>query len=305
MILIINICLFIFLIIIITIHLLLRKEIKSVENQLKYIKERETNLTILSSTGNKEINRLILEINDILKLKQQTDIQHKKMELEIKHSISNISHDLRTPLTSIMGYLQLMEEPNVSQLEKDEYMSIIKERTKSLQMLITSFYELSRLEGKEYKFNLQPINLSNLLCELIASFYNDFVNKGVEPYIDIDDNAPNIIGDENGVRRVLLNLIQNILKHGEEFVSISLKYRDDTITTIFTNGAKDLSEEDSKLIFKRFFTKDRTRNGNNTGIGLAVTKELVEQMGHKIFSDFNNGRLSIIIIWKIKKTITI
>ncbi|WP_411169367.1 sensor histidine kinase [Clostridium sp. MB05] len=251
-------------------------------------------------TGNKNVERLILEINNTIDLKQKTEVDYRKMDSEIKESISNISHDLRTPLTSVMGYLQLMEDPNISQLERNEYMNIIKDRTKSLQMLITSFYDLSRLEGREYKFNFELINVSNLICDSIASFYNDFTNKGIEPYIDIDENAPSIIGDENAVKRILFNLIQNALKYGESFISISLKHRDDYIITTFANEAKNLSEEDSKCLFQRFFTADRTRSGKSTGIGLAITKELVEQMGHEVSSELKDGRLSIIIKWKIK-----
>lgn len=300
MIFIVVICFTLILSMVVTLYILLRKEIKSVEKQLRYINKNKTNSRVLLKTGNKAVDGLILEINNIIDLKQKTEIDYRKIDLEIKQSISNISHDLRTPLTSVMGYLQLMEEPNISQLERNEYMNIIKDRTKSLQMLITSFYDLSRLEGKEYKFNFELINLSNLICESIASFYNDFINKGIEPYIDIDENSPSIIGDENAVKRILFNLIQNILKHGEGFTSISLKYRDDQIVTIFTNETKSLSEEDSKCLFQRFFTTDRTRSGKSTGIGLAITKELVEQMGHEISSELIDGKLSIIIIWKIK-----
>lgn len=296
----INICLIIILIIVITLYLILIKEIVDIKDQLKYIKDKETNLKVLFKAGGKRIKELIVEINEIIKLKQEKEIEHRKIEIEMKQSISNISHDLRTPLTSIMGYLQLMEDSDISQLEKDEYMNIVKERTKALQILIASFYDLSRLEGKEYKFNLELINLPNLIFDLIASFYNDFVNKGIEPIINIDENVPEVIGDENAVRRVVLNLIQNIIKHGEREVLIILKSNEDEIITTFTNDAISLSEEDSKLIFKRFFTADRTRNGQSTGIGLAVTKELVEQMGHKIYSEFNDGKLSIIIKWKIK-----
>ncbi|WP_034850101.1 sensor histidine kinase [Clostridium hydrogeniformans] len=283
-----------------TLYFFIREEIKSVKNQLNSINNIKTNSKVLLRTGRSEIEKLILEINKTIELKQEIESNYKKMDLEIKQSISNISHDLRTPLTSIMGYLQLMEDTNISESERKEYMNIVKERTKALQMLITSFYDLSRLEGKEYKFQFELINLSNLLCDSMASFYNDFINKGIEPSIDIEAEAPMILGDENGVKRVLFNLIQNILKHGNGPVEISLKKDGNNITTTFTNEAKDLSEEDSKLLFQRFFTTDRTRSGKSTGIGLAVTKELVNQMGHDIHSELKDGRLSIIIIWKIK-----
>ena len=283
-----------------TLYFFIREEIKSVKNQLKSINNTKTNSKVLLRTGRSEIEKLILEINKTIELKQEIESNYKKMDLEIKQSISNISHDLRTPLTSIMGYLQLMEDTNISESERKEYMNIVKERTEALQMLITSFYDLSRLEGKEYKFQFELINLSNLLCDSMASFYNDFINKGIEPSIDIEEDVPMILGDENGVKRVLFNLIQNILKHGNGPVEISLKKENNNITTTFTNEAKDLSEEDSKLLFQRFFTTDRTRSGKSTGIGLAVTKELVNQMGHDIHSELKDGRLSIIIIWKIK-----
>ncbi|MEW8956377.1 sensor histidine kinase [Clostridium sp.] len=284
----------------VTLYFLLRKEMKSVKSQLGSINRNKTNSKILLKTGRNEIEKLILEINNTLSLKQESEIKYKEMNLEMKQSISNISHDLRTPLTSIMGYIQLMEDPNISEAERYDYINIVKKRTKDLQMLITSFYDLSRLEGREYKFQFELINLPNLLCDSMASFYNEFISKGIEPSINIDEDVPMVLGDENGVNRILFNLIQNILKHGEDLAEISLKKKEDSIITTFTNGAKNLSEEDSKLLFQRFFTADRTRSGKSTGIGLAVTKELVEQMGHEISSELRDGKLSIIIRWKIK-----
>ena len=284
----------------VTLYALLHKEIRNINNQLNTINKSKTNSKVLISSSNKEIKNLTLEINKTLEEKLKTDAKHKKMDLEIRQAIANISHDLRTPLTSIIGYIQLMEDNSLSENEKNQYIDIIKKRAKSLQVLISSFYELSRLEEKEYKFELQSVNLYDIMCDLIALSYNDFVTKKIEPNIDIDEQIPLIIADENAVKRIISNLIQNMIKYSNKFIFISLKNNKDHIVMTFTNDAPNLSEDDVSHLFQRFFTADRTRSGKSTGLGLAITKELVEQMGHEIFAELSKDKLSIIIKWKLK-----
>lgn len=282
-----------------TLYILLHKELKNITKQLKEINNTKTNSKILISFSNNLAKNLALEINKSLEKKSAAEAEHKRMDLEIRQSISNISHDLRTPLTSIIGYIQLMEDDSLSQNERSQYIDIIKKRAKSLQTLICSFYDLSRLEGREYKFDLKALNLYNILCDLIAVSYNDFISNEIEPIIDIDEQIPMIIADENAVRRVISNLIQNMIKYSNEFISISLKYNKDHIILNFTNDAPNLKEDDVKYLFQRFFTADRTRSGESTGLGLAIAKELVEQMGHEIFAKLSKDKLSIIIKWKV------
>ncbi|AAO34811.1 sensory transduction protein kinase [Clostridium tetani E88] len=282
-----------------TLYILLHKELKNITKQLKEINNTKTNSKILISFSNNLVKNLALEINKSLEKKSATEAEHKRMDLEIRQSISNISHDLRTPLTSIIGYIQLMEDDSLSQNERSQYIDIIKKRAKSLQTLICSFYDLSRLEGREYKFDLRALNLYNILCDLIAVSYNDFISNEIEPIIDIDEQIPMIIADENAVRRIISNLIQNMIKYSNEFISISLKYNKDHIILNFTNDAPNLKEDDVKYLFQRFFTADRTRSGESTGLGLAIAKELVEQMGHEIFAKLSKDKLSIIIKWKV------
>lgn len=282
-------------IIFVTLYVLLRKEVKSITCQLNKINSIKTNSKVLLSLRNKNLEKLALEINKTLEEKRKTETEYKKIDLELRQAIANMSHDLRTPLTSIMGYIQLIEDESLPIDEKKEYMDIVKKRAKSLQTLITSFYELSRLEAKEYKFEFKSLSLSNILCDMIASFYNDFINKGIEPAIDIDEKAAMIIADENAVRRVFSNLIQNMIKYGEKSVFISLKQQDKFIIIVFKNDAPNLSVEDASHLFERFFIVDRTRNGNNTGLGLAISKQLLEQMGHEISAELIEGKLSITI----------
>ena len=175
------------------------------------------------------------------------------MEKELRQAIANVSHDLRTPLTSIMGYLQLMGDKSISQEEQEQYRIIVEKRAKALQLLITSFYDLSRLEANEYNFDLKPIKLNNLLYDIIASFYNDLLSKKIEPIIDIDSKPVVIIGDENAVRRIFSNLIQNIIKYGKNVVFICLKEYEDKIITTLRNDGCTLNSEDGDKLFERFF----------------------------------------------------
>ena len=119
----------------------------------------------------------------------------------------------------------------------------------------------------------------------------------MEPKIDIDENIPLINGDKSATNRIFTNLIQNILKHAEGSLKIKLKSFDKYILTEFSNDAKELSEEDAKRIFERFFTVDRMRSGQNTGLGLAIARELIEKQGHIIYAKKDEDKLIISIRW--------
>ena len=266
--------------------------------QLKRINKSNTNAKVTLSSANKDIVDLAREINATLEEKQKSEIEHKKIDLELRQAIANMSHDLRTPLTSIIGYIQLMDDPNLSDDEKTEYKDIVKRRAESLQTLISSFYDLSRLEAREYNFELGPVYLDKILYDLIASFYRDFLNKNIEPAIDILEKAAPVIADENAVKRIFFNLIQNALKYGNQRMAISLKQNEAYTITTFTNDTSNLKEEDAARIFERFFTADSTRSNKSTGLGLAITKELGEQMGHTIDAEISGDKLSIIIKWR-------
>jgi signal transduction histidine kinase len=297
---IIIIVLVIILLIFIALYFSLRRNINSIANRFKDINSTKTNSKILIASSDKLIRRLALAINSSLAEKLKAEAEYKKMDLELRQAIANISHDLRTPLTSIMGYMQLIEDSTVPEEERKQYIDIVKNRSKALQLLIGGFYDLSRLEAKEYKFELKALNLYNILCDTTASYYNDFLSKGIEPNISLEENISSVISDESAVRRIYSNLIQNMLKYGSKDVSITLTQKPDYISNIFTNEAPYLEQEDVPRLFERFFTGDKTRTEKSTGLGLAITKQLVEQMGHEISAELKDGRLSIEITWNYK-----
>lgn len=255
-------------------------------------------VNIKTKSVDKDVEILVQNINLIFDSKQKVVAEKKKNEEELRASITNMSHDLRTPLTSIMGYLQMIRSEKASETDKKEYMDIVEKRTRSLQQLISSFYDLSRIEGNEYNFNYKKVNLSNVLCENIALFYNDFINNNIEPVIEIEEGIKEIISDEGAITRIFSNLIGNMIKHGENFVKITLKQENDVIITEFINKATGLTQENVDKLFDRFYTVDNSRSDRNTGLGLYITKILVEKLGHNIKANLKEDNLVISITWK-------
>lgn len=273
-----------------------KREFRRIKRQIDNNLDEYVN--IKTKSVDKDFEALVADINLIFDSKQKIVAEKNKNEEELRASIANMSHDLRTPLTSIMGYLQMIKSKNASEEDKKEYMDIVEKRTKSLQQLISSFYDLSRIEGNEYNFNYKNVNLSYILCENIAVFYNDFINNNIEPIIEIDENIKEIISDESAIARIFSNLIGNMIKHGESFVKITLKQKNDVIITEFINKATDLTEENVDKLFERFYTVDKSRSDRNTGLGLYITKILVEKLGHDINATLKDNNLVISIAWK-------
>lgn len=290
------ICLIAIIIFLITIIIGYKREFRRINKQI--IENLDEYANIKTKFVDKDIENLVASINLIFDSRQKIVAEKNKNEEKIREGISNMSHDLRTPLTSIMGYLQMIKSEKSSEADKKEYMDIVEKRTKSLQQLISSFYDLSRMEGNEYNFNYKKVNLSSILCENIAVFYNDFRNNNIEPIIEIDENVKDIISDDGAINRIFSNLITNMIKHGENFVKITLKQENDMIITEFTNKATGLTAENVDKLFDRFYTVDNSRSDRNTGLGLYITKILVEKLGYNIIAQLDNEILKIKIIWK-------
>ncbi|WP_346897265.1 HAMP domain-containing sensor histidine kinase [Clostridium sp. UBA7503] len=283
----------------IVLFLLNRYNISNINKELKKLKNIKTNEQLKLVAPNKNIEQMIGEINFILEKSQNDRIAHEKSESELRKQIANISHDLRTPLTSILGYVQLIKDKSTSEEEKQEYLDIIEKRSKVLQNLITSFYDLSRLEANEYDLEFKKVNVESLLREIVAAFYNDFIDKGFEVEVDLQEKLPAIIADENAVIRIFTNIFQNALKHGNKTMSICQRQVDGEIITTFSNRVEDFTQEDLEHVFDRFFTADRMRTGQNTGLGLTIVKKLTESMGHEVSASLEDEVFTIQVRFKL------
>ncbi len=288
----------IFIILLLIVYIIrIKRELKSISKQIEESKGEYIN--IHTNAINDSIEILAKNINYLYDNSQKILAKNKKIENELRQSISNISHDLRTPLTSIKGYVQLIKEDSITDKEKNDYINIVEKRVENLQNLITSFYDLSRIHGNEFKFNLKKINLKTILCDSIAMYYNNFIEKNIEPVIEIDEKIQDIISDESVVERIFSNLIGNMLKYADKNIKISLFQEENYIISKFQNLAPNLKEEDMDKLFDRFYTSDKSRSDKNTGLGLAITKSLLDRLNNKIEAKLINGNLIIEIKWNI------
>lgn len=288
------------LIVLLIIFILKTKEINRLTLELKKLNREGKIEKLRLSLPNKNIENLIAEINTLIDDKRKMENIYKEKDMELREAIANMSHDLRTPLTSIMGYVYLLNDDKLDKEERKEYLKIIEKRSAVLNDLITNFYGLSRIQADQYEIKLEPVNLELVLGEIIAAFYETLDYKFGEPEINIEEGLGPVLGDKQALNRIFTNLIENIIKHGEGEVKISLKKKKKYIVMEFSNKAEDLESKDVNRIFEKFFTKDRMRTGQNTGLGLAIVKLLVEKQGQKIEAKKVGNRLVINIIWSLE-----
>ncbi|EOU2034263.1 HAMP domain-containing histidine kinase [Clostridium perfringens] len=288
------------LIVLLIIFILKTKEINRLTLELKKLNRDGKIEKLRLSLPNKNIENLIVEINTLIDDKRKMENIYKEKDMELREAIANMSHDLRTPLTSIMGYVYLLNDDKLDKEERKEYLKIIEKRSLVLNDLITNFYGLSRIQADQYEIKLEPVNLELVLGEIIAAFYETLDYKFGEPEINIEEGLGPVLGDKQALNRIFTNLIENIIKHGEGEVKISLKKKNKYIVMEFSNKAEDLESKDVNRIFEKFFTKDRMRTGQNTGLGLAIVKLLVEKQGQKIEAKKVGNRLVINIIWSLE-----
>ena len=207
----------------ITLFWLQKKAIKEIVKQLIFINTHKTNKEVVVGTQEKDIYDLVSQLNMIIKEKKKRQQEYIRMDRELREAITNISHDLRTPLTSILGYIQLIEkDEKVDKEMLSRYLKTISGRAESLNLLVESFYELSRLNNHEVEIVNEEVHIDRIICELIAEFYNKFVDKKLELKIDIPQNLSSALGEVYSIERVVLNLFQNSLRYASKEVEIYL-----------------------------------------------------------------------------------
>jgi len=261
--------------------------LKYIENKLKKIKKEKTNEKILVVTEDKELRKLLIEINSLLDFSQKVYADYTRKEISMVKMLSNISHDLKTPLTVVLGYIETIKlDQDINSEEREILLSKVHNKTLEVIELINKFFDLAKLESGDKEIPITRVNINEVCRKSILDFYENLTAKGYEVNIEIPETNIYALGNIEALERIMNNLISNAIKYGSDgkYIGLNLSYDDDfTYVEVWDKG-KGIDEINVEKVFERMYTLEDSRNKlyQGSGLGLTITKRLVEKLGGEI-----------------------
>jgi len=266
---------------------------KDVRKQLEYIKGKDTNRVVNCGAGG-ENAKFVNCINEILEEKRKESILYQRKSHDVDQMITNISHDIRTPLTSALGYINIIRNFDLDEDEKNRELEVIERRMKRMEELIDQFFEFSKVISKDEEIKKEKINLISALEEAIAHYFDDYEEKGRIIKLDYKSRKEFLFSNRGMLLRIFDNIINNALKHGEGDLCISVTKVEDEYTIEFANDVDD-DNLDVDQIFDEFYTTDISRTKGSTGLGLAIVKQFTELLGGNVSAEKKEKKFSVIV----------
>ncbi len=270
---------------------LLRKSAAEICEQLGERLAEDTNNLLFVSTRDRQVRRLAAELNAQLRLLRQQRRQYLTGDRELKDAVTNISHDLRTPLTAIYGYLQLLDRQDLPE-DAARYLSYIRERVEALKQLTEELFRYSIVLSASEDLRLEPVCLNGALEEAAAAFYAALTGRGIEPVITMPDVRVMRCLDKAALSRIFSNILSNALKYSDGDLSVTLR---ETGEIIFENTAAGLDPVQVGRLFDRFFSVASAKE--STGLGLSIARALAEQMGGMVSAGFAYPKLCVTVVF--------
>lgn len=269
---------------------LIKKSIREIEKSINWILEGDTNNLLTVSSADTDIKRLANSLNIKLKNLRNQKLQYVNGNQELKKSITNISHDLRTPLTSISGYVDLLKTKKGKE-RQEEYLNIIDRKTNDLILLTEQLFDFSKTMDMSTKIEKNNLCLNEILEETLTNYYILFKENNIEPNINITDKQIYKMVDRNAIIRIFENILSNVIKYSNGEFNVTLNEKGEII---FSNKSTMLDATTVQKIFNRYFTVEDAKE--STGLGLSIAKQLVELNSGNIYAKYINGKLIIKII---------
>ncbi len=277
-----------------------RSQIRKNCRQLEVMQKHSSNQRLTSEVPYKEVKELVRRINEICNHYQEDKIIIERNENNLKEAIANLSHDIRTPLTSLDGYVQLLVMTDSAE-EKEHYLQIIQNRISSLKELLEELFTYTKMQDQNYELTIVPMDGRQCICETVLAFYEDFEKRGLTPEVNFCEEDLPIVANEVALRRVIQNLVKNALVHGVSRIGLTLERTDGKLHFTCFNDKKADEIIDVDQIFERFYKGDKARTSTSTGLGLAIAKGLIERMHGTIAADVKDEMFVIDIFLPLKE----
>lgn len=266
---------------------LLKKSAKEISEAFAEKLKTDTNTVIGISSRDKDMRRLADSINIQLKELRKEHLLYHQGNTELKNAITNISHDIRTPLTALYGYLEMLEQTDDPK-KQAKYIAIMKERAELMKQLTEELFRYSVILSDNSEMETEEVFVNQLLQESLSSFYPALSEKAITPHITISEKRILRHVNKAALSRVFSNLLNNAVKYSEGDLHITLS---DSGTITFSNTAKELSPVEVEQLFDRFYTVEAAHH--STGLGLAIARTLIERMGGSITAVYHESILTI------------
>lgn len=261
-----------------------KRQVKDICRQLRFLQECDSNMLITTEMKKGHIEELAELLNTLLKERKKERADYQKKEQMIADIYTNLSHDIRTPLTSLDGYFQLLEETQ-EENDRKRYIQIIQERIERLKEMLEELFTYTKLQNGTYELKLEPQNVGQILKETVFSYYDDWAEQGISPQFEITEEPVWIRGNKQALRRTIQNIIKNGLDHGNKEIRIQLSRNEKQMELVFQNKIEPGEQIDISRVFERFYKADKARSKSSTGLGLSIAKGFVEKMHGEIAAE--------------------
>lgn len=268
---------------------LMKKSAKEISIAFADRLQTDTNTLITIASHDKDMLHLADSINKQLRILRREHHRYTQGDKELKNAVTNISHDLRTPLTAICGYLDVMEHIEKT-VEIEEYLNIIADRAELMKQLTEELFSYSVILSDDSSEDKEDVEINRVLEDSIIGYYAALSEKGITPKVHMTEQKIIRRLNKASLSRVFSNLINNAIKYSEGDLEITMS---DSGEIIFANTASDLSPIQVEHLFDRFYTVEAARNA--TGLGLSIARTLIEQMGGRISAEYHEKQLIITI----------
>lgn len=270
---------------------LYKKNLKMLNRQMIEILKKSSNRRINLISNEKQSTLLAVQINTLLNQHRDILNSNKRQQEQLQFALTNLAHDIRTPLTVSRGYLHMLQTQDLPNPDIEKAVTMTASNLERLTQLLDSLFDYIKIKENIQTPKYEKINLSSLIMEELFSFHEALDTHKIIPHFAIEEQVF-IFADLEQIRRTIQNLAANVLSHGKNFVQFTLSRHSDFITLEVENGT-NINEIDIENVFSRFYTEDSSRNNRNAGLGLSIVKEIVEAHHGRICAELENEIFSI------------